>query len=112
MHLLLFQQAADILRGTAKNLGKMMIHRALSRAKLSFGSVPPLESALTRARGFQNKAYDAEFDAEELAEARKWHATFGEESLPKGQTTYSSSSGPGGQHVNKSVVAPGKTENG
>ena len=83
----------------------MTIFRAPSRAQFLFSQVSP-KGALARARCFQNKAYDAQFDQEELAEARKWRATFKEESLPKGQTTYSRSSGPGGQHVNKSVVLP------
>ncbi|KAK7755436.1 hypothetical protein SLS62_002664 [Diatrype stigma] len=54
-----------------------------------------------RARPFQNKAYERDFDPNELAEARKWRDSFDESSLPKGQTSYSRSSGPGGQHVNK-----------
>ncbi|KAH8668866.1 peptidyl-tRNA hydrolase domain-containing protein [Xylariales sp. PMI_506] len=47
------------------------------------------------------QAFDATFDPEELAEARKWYSSFREDSLPKGQITFSRSSGPGGQHVNK-----------
>ncbi|KAH8880386.1 hypothetical protein GQ53DRAFT_755209 [Thozetella sp. PMI_491] len=46
-------------------------------------------------------SHDAAFDPEELAEARKWHQSFRISSLPKGTTTYARSSGPGGQHVNK-----------
>jgi hypothetical protein len=41
---------------------------------------------------------------EMLAEARKWHQTFKLSSIPEGKTTYSRSSGPGGQHVNKCVI--------
>ncbi|KAI1370826.1 hypothetical protein F4677DRAFT_451008 [Hypoxylon crocopeplum] len=52
-------------------------------------------------RAIQHEAYDAAFDQDDLAEARKWHTSFNENSLPKGQTSYSRSSGPGGQHVNK-----------
>ncbi|OTB17646.1 hypothetical protein K445DRAFT_315393 [Daldinia sp. EC12] len=52
-------------------------------------------------RTIQHQAYDAAFDPVELTEARKWYSSFTENSLPKGQTTYSRSSGPGGQHVNK-----------
>ncbi|KAI2603302.1 uncharacterized protein GGS25DRAFT_510865 [Hypoxylon fragiforme] len=52
-------------------------------------------------RTIHHQAYDAFLDQEDLTEARKWHASFTESSLPKGQTTYSRSSGPGGQHVNK-----------
>ncbi|RYP68855.1 hypothetical protein DL769_005414 [Monosporascus sp. CRB-8-3] len=51
------------------------------------------------ARAFQNKAYEADFDPDELAEARKWRASFDESALPRGQTSYSRSSGPGGQHL-------------
>ncbi|KAI1097844.1 hypothetical protein F4804DRAFT_147907 [Jackrogersella minutella] len=52
-------------------------------------------------RTIQHHAYDAFYDQEDLDEARKWQASFTENSLPKGQTSYSRSSGPGGQHVNK-----------
>ncbi|KAI1469145.1 uncharacterized protein F4812DRAFT_422168 [Daldinia caldariorum] len=52
-------------------------------------------------RTIQHQPYDAAFDQAELAEARKWYSSFTESSLPKGQTTFSRSSGPGGQHVNK-----------
>ena len=47
------------------------------------------------------KAFDADFDQESLVEARTWYESFHESLLPKGNTTYSRSSGPGGQHVNK-----------
>ncbi|CAG7557275.1 unnamed protein product [Fusarium equiseti] len=47
------------------------------------------------------KAFDADFDQESLVEARTWYDSFHESLLPKGNTTYSRSSGPGGQHVNK-----------
>lgn len=49
------------------------------------------------------EAYDASFDPDDLAEARKWQRSFQEDSIPKGNTTFARSSGPGGQHVNKSV---------
>ncbi|KAI1654384.1 hypothetical protein F4813DRAFT_370642 [Daldinia decipiens] len=52
-------------------------------------------------RTIQHRAYDAAFDQDDLTEARKWYASFTENNLPKGQTSYSRSSGPGGQHVNK-----------
>lgn len=52
-------------------------------------------------RHVHHQAYEAAFDQDDLAEARRWHTSFNENSLPKGQTTYSRSSGPGGQHVNK-----------
>ncbi|ROV93527.1 hypothetical protein VSDG_06821 [Cytospora chrysosperma] len=47
------------------------------------------------------QAFDASLDPDELAEARKWRQSFNEDSIPKGDTTFARSSGPGGQHVNK-----------
>ncbi|SPJ81656.1 uncharacterized protein FTOL_09061 [Fusarium torulosum] len=47
------------------------------------------------------QAFDAEFDKDALAEARSWFQSFTPTQLPKGNTTYARSSGPGGQHVNK-----------
>lgn len=47
------------------------------------------------------EAYDTGLDAAELDAARKWRQGFSMNSLPKGTTTFSRSSGPGGQHVNK-----------
>ncbi|KAI2631106.1 hypothetical protein GGS21DRAFT_491730 [Xylaria nigripes] len=52
-------------------------------------------------RTVRYQAYDALLDQDSLDEARKWHAAFNVDSLPQGQTSYSRSSGPGGQHVNK-----------
>ncbi|KAI1204730.1 uncharacterized protein F4807DRAFT_321145 [Annulohypoxylon truncatum] len=52
-------------------------------------------------RTVQTRTHDTDFDQEELAEARNWHASFNSDSLPKGHTKYSRASGPGGQHVNK-----------
>ncbi|CAK7221519.1 hypothetical protein SEUCBS140593_004597 [Sporothrix eucalyptigena] len=46
-------------------------------------------------------AFDSGFDPEELKAARQWRQSFVQDALPKGTTTYSRSSGPGGQHVNK-----------
>lgn len=51
------------------------------------------------------QAFDAAFDPDELAEARRWQQSFNESSIPRGDTTFARSSGPGGQHVNKSVVS-------
>ncbi len=64
----------------------------------------PLASPLTSAglvRSVGHQARDAGLDAQELAAARTWFQAFRPESIPKGSTTYSRSSGPGGQHVNK-----------
>ncbi|KAJ4271681.1 hypothetical protein NW762_000386 [Fusarium torreyae] len=47
------------------------------------------------------QAFDAELDQDALAEARTWFKSFNSSQLPKGNTTYARSSGPGGQHVNK-----------
>ncbi|XXH01919.1 nuclear polyadenylated RNA-binding protein 3 [Hypoxylon texense] len=66
-----------------------------SRAAKHLGR--PLEAI----RAVQYQAYDSGFDQDDLAEARRWRVSFDEKTLPKGQTTYSRSSGPGGQHVNK-----------
>ena len=85
-------------------LENMIMLRAFPGFQSPLGIATPLTGVLARIRGFNTKAYDADFDPEELVEARKWRAAFTEESLPKGQTTYSRSSGPGGQHVNKSVI--------
>ncbi|CAJ2509590.1 Uu.00g146160.m01.CDS01 [Anthostomella pinea] len=63
--------------------------------------VAPLGRPLVQTRQIQYEAFEANFNQDELAEARKWHMSFRDSSLPKGQTSYSRSSGPGGQHVNK-----------
>ncbi|KAI1339761.1 hypothetical protein F5Y15DRAFT_68701 [Xylariaceae sp. FL0016] len=52
-------------------------------------------------RAIRGQAFEAAFNEDDLSEARQWHASFSPSSLPKGQTSYSRSSGPGGQHVNK-----------
>src|SRR5690349_20566819 len=59
-------------------------------------------------RTIQHQAFDDAFDQDELSEARKWREAFQQSSIPKGQTVFSRSSGPGGQHVNKSV--PGRDD--
>ncbi|KAI1087083.1 hypothetical protein F5B19DRAFT_91291 [Rostrohypoxylon terebratum] len=52
-------------------------------------------------RNVRHQAYDASLDQDELAEARKWLDTFDWDTLPRGLSSFSRSSGPGGQHVNK-----------
>ncbi|QPC74807.1 hypothetical protein HYE68_005559 [Fusarium pseudograminearum] len=47
------------------------------------------------------QAFDADLDKDALNEARSWHKSFNASQLPKGNTTFARSSGPGGQHVNK-----------
>ncbi|KAK2038684.1 peptidyl-tRNA hydrolase domain-containing protein [Colletotrichum somersetense] len=61
----------------------------------------PLIRALQPTRWARYQAFESDFDPEELERARSWHKTFDGSQLPKGQTTYARSSGPGGQHVNK-----------
>lgn len=51
----------------------------------------------------RTEAFEASLDPAELSEARKWRQSVNEDSLPKGTTTFARSSGPGGQHVNKSA---------
>lgn len=53
------------------------------------------------------EAYDARLDQDALAEARVWYNSFDASKLPKGNTSYARSSGPGGQHVNKYEMAQG-----
>ncbi|KAI6083525.1 hypothetical protein F4821DRAFT_244776 [Hypoxylon rubiginosum] len=60
-----------------------------------------LGRSLGAVRTIQYQAYDSDFDQDDLAEARKWRVSFNEKVLLRGQTSYSRSSGPGGQHVNK-----------
>ncbi len=57
-----------------------------------------------RIASVQHQAFDVSFDQEQLVEARKWHQSFNMGSLPQGNTSFSRSSGPGGQHVNKFVL--------
>jgi peptidyl-tRNA hydrolase ICT1 len=52
-------------------------------------------------RALRYQAFDSTFNPEDLTEARQWHESFQLSSIPKGSTSYSRSSGPGGQHVNK-----------
>jgi hypothetical protein len=56
-------------------------------------------------RSIRHQAFETQFDQDELAEAREWHQSFDVESIPEGNTTFSRSSGPGGQHVNKLVFS-------
>ncbi|KAL1899196.1 hypothetical protein Sste5346_003118 [Sporothrix stenoceras] len=46
-------------------------------------------------------AFDSGFDPEDLQATRQWRQKLAQDALPKGNTTFSRSSGPGGQHVNK-----------
>ncbi|KAH0529518.1 hypothetical protein TsFJ059_004253 [Trichoderma semiorbis] len=63
---------------------------------------PRLSLSLSQPVRFKRyEAYDAQLDQDALAEARVWYNSFDASQLPKGNTTYARSSGPGGQHVNK-----------
>lgn len=62
--------------------------------------LPPL-APLSSIRFIRHQAYEDSFDQDDLSEARTWRQSFQLSSLPKGQTIFSRSSGPGGQHVNK-----------
>ncbi|ORY58880.1 uncharacterized protein BCR38DRAFT_460719 [Pseudomassariella vexata] len=77
-----------------------MIRKITSNLSSSQGAFV-LGRTLTFDRFIRHQAFDASFDQDELAEARKWQSSFRGSNLPKGQTSYSRSSGPGGQHVNK-----------
>ncbi|KAI1431905.1 hypothetical protein GGR50DRAFT_34203 [Xylaria sp. CBS 124048] len=72
-------------------------------ARLLSSPVPSLSltTSLAHLRTIRYQAHDALLDQDSLEAARKWHASFNENALPDGQTSYSRSSGPGGQHVNK-----------
>ncbi|KAI7921557.1 hypothetical protein M0657_005709 [Pyricularia oryzae] len=54
-------------------------------------------------RPFRRGANSIELDPIALNEARDWKKSATANILPPGQTSYSRSSGPGGQHVNKCV---------
>jgi hypothetical protein len=85
---------------------KMRKHHALRSSILPLSRWPwsiwPAPGLAFR-RSVRHQAFDASFDQDELAEARKWHQSFQPVSLPEGNTSFSRSSGPGGQHVNKFV---------
>ncbi|KAM5365449.1 hypothetical protein ACJZ2D_010984 [Fusarium nematophilum] len=78
-------------------MSRLKVPVALRQWTLRFNLlVPPF-----RPRFKRYQAFDAELDQEVLAQARAWFKTFNSTQLPKGNTTYARSSGPGGQHVNK-----------
>lgn len=79
-----------------------ILRPALNSASRQSGSrVPP--AFASSQRYVRHQAFDASLDPDELAEARKWHRSFQISQLPQGNTSFSRSSGPGGQHVNKFV---------
>ncbi|KAL7919298.1 hypothetical protein ACQKWADRAFT_207527 [Trichoderma austrokoningii] len=76
----------------------MLLSYLRRRAVLS-AAAPRLPSQSIRFKRYE--AYDARLDQDAVAEARLWYNSFDASQLPRGSTTYARSSGPGGQHVNK-----------
>ncbi|KAJ4163926.1 hypothetical protein LMH87_005626 [Akanthomyces muscarius] len=64
-------------------------------------ALPTAASRIGSVRSKRYSAFEADLDQDALTAARKWHASFNASQLPSGSTTYARSSGPGGQHVNK-----------
>ncbi|KAK1831275.1 hypothetical protein QBC39DRAFT_352220 [Podospora conica] len=65
---------------------------------------PWLAFQFQRSMSMRHQAFGANLDPDQerqQAEARSWHQSFQLASLPAGSTTFARSSGPGGQHVNK-----------
>ncbi|KAL2210841.1 hypothetical protein CC79DRAFT_1366221 [Sarocladium strictum] len=58
-------------------------------------------AAATQIRLKRFEAFGSQLDQDALHQARTWFRQFNASQLPKGSTTFSRSSGPGGQHVNK-----------
>ncbi|KAF4976888.1 hypothetical protein FZEAL_6510 [Fusarium zealandicum] len=78
-----------------------MLRRQILEALRLRTQPPHLGIAPFAPRSKRYQAFDAELDHSALAEARSWFESFNSSQLPKGNTTYARSSGPGGQHVNK-----------
>ncbi|KEY67909.1 hypothetical protein S7711_02120 [Stachybotrys chartarum IBT 7711] len=80
-----------------------MFSRLPLRKALSSTSalLQPRLTPLVTARHKRYEAFDAGLDQDALAEARKWYESLDTSQFPRGNTTYARSSGPGGQHVNK-----------
>ncbi|PFH57520.1 hypothetical protein XA68_14906 [Ophiocordyceps unilateralis] len=77
----------------------MMLRRTLGLAPCTSRILGPCILLTKRHKRYE--AYDAQFDPDDLAEARAWYQQFDASQLPRGSTTYARSSGPGGQNVNK-----------
>ncbi|PHH86188.1 hypothetical protein CDD83_10599 [Cordyceps sp. RAO-2017] len=75
------------------------LRRIVLAAPVSSETLGPRPLISVRFKRYE--AYDAQFDQEALADARSWYRNFDASQLPHGSTTYARSSGPGGQHVNK-----------
>ncbi|PNY23438.1 Peptidyl-tRNA hydrolase domain-containing protein [Tolypocladium capitatum] len=78
-----------------------MIPRLPRRASSAAWPLRPSLTPFITTRLKRYEAYDAQLDRDALAEARSWFQRFDASQLPRGNTTYARSSGPGGQHVNK-----------
>ncbi|KAF4126050.1 peptidyl-tRNA hydrolase ICT1, partial [Geosmithia morbida] len=75
--------------------------RTLSHHHHHHGIQSRLLLPLTTTRGRRYEAFDARLDRDSLSEARAWFSKLDASLLPRGNTTFSRSSGAGGQHVNK-----------
>ncbi|ROW09934.1 hypothetical protein VPNG_06306 [Cytospora leucostoma] len=78
-----------------------LVPRPVRVPATSFTPFTPIIQLAPWRRLVRYQAFDAAFDPDELAEARRWRQSFNESSIPRGDTTFARSSGPGGQHVNK-----------
>ncbi|KAG5952829.1 hypothetical protein E4U53_007884 [Claviceps sorghi] len=81
-----------------------MASKITNCSRVFLSAIRPSSRTLEIARHVRFKrydAFDAQFDEEALREARSWFQAFDASKLPRGSTTYARSSGPGGQHVNK-----------
>ncbi|UNI17649.1 Aminoacyl-tRNA hydrolase [Purpureocillium takamizusanense] len=77
----------------------MMISRLSPRAHVISWAIETFPAVFARHKRYS--AFDSHLDQDAVAEARSWYRSFDASQLPKGNTTYARSSGPGGQHVNK-----------
>jgi hypothetical protein len=68
-----------------------------------FTSTKSCSTISQHARAFASKRGPADYSDEDLAAARKWLADLNPDTIPRGlsEITFSRSSGPGGQNVNK-----------
>lgn len=68
-----------------------------------FTTTKPYSAISQHARAFASKRGPADYSDEDLATARKWLADLTPDTIPRSlsEITFSRSSGPGGQNVNK-----------
>jgi peptidyl-tRNA hydrolase ICT1 len=80
-------------------------HSKMQRHTLQrlFTITTPSSSIRQHARAFASKRRPADYSDEDLAAARKWLADLNPDTIPRSlsEITFSRSSGPGGQNVNK-----------